>query len=235
MIIPAYNEEANIEKTVLKVQNIKIKNILLDYIVINDGSTDKTKEILENKKINHICLVNNLGIGGAVQTGYRYALKNHYDIAIQFDGDGQHDENYIEALIEPIIKENYDFVIGSRFVGTASEFQSTRSRRIGIKFLSFLIFLFTRKKIKDVTSGFRACNVKIIREFALDYPSDYPEPETIVMLIKKGYKLKEVSVKMLERAGGVSSIKALKSVFYMIKVSLAIIIASIGNGGKKYD
>lgn len=235
MIIPAYNEEINILNTVKKVKAVKIPKIELDYIVINDGSTDRTREILETENIKHINLVNNLGIGGAVQTGYRFAKYNHYDIAIQFDGDGQHDEHYIETLIRPIIEEKYDFVVGSRFVGKESDFKSSSTRRLGIKLLSSLIRICTGVKIKDVTSGFRAANNKIINMFVSYYPSDYPEPETLVTLIKSGCKIKEVPVRMLEREGGTSSIRALKSLFYMIKVGLAIIITAVGSGGKKNE
>ena len=122
LIIPAYNEEANILKT---CETIRKHSKKLDFIVINDGSKDRTKEILEENKLNHINLIHNLGIGGAVQTGYKYALENDYDIAVQFDGDGQHDVTYVEDIIKPIIEGKADFVIGSRFVETLSEFIST--------------------------------------------------------------------------------------------------------------
>ncbi len=233
IIVPAYNEEANIKNTIDRIKNLKIPNVLLDYIVVNDGSIDQTKMVLEKNQIQYIDLVNNLGIGGAVQTGYRFAKYNDYDIAIQFDGDGQHDEKYIEVLIKPILSGEYDFTIGSRFIGNQSKFKSSASRRVGIKFLSYLIYIFMKKKVKDVTSGFRAANKQIIKEFVEDYPNDYPELETIVTLLKKHYRVKEVPVKMRERTGGVSSIRAFKSLLYMIKVSLAIIIISLGNGGKK--
>lgn len=229
IIIPAYNEEANILKTIKKIDNVKIDKIKIDYIVINDGSTDNTKKILIENNLNHINLINNLGIGGAVQTGYKYALYNDYDIAIQFDGDGQHDANYFKNLIDPILKEDYDFIIGSRFIGHETSFKSTGMRRIGIKVLSFLIKMFTSVEIKDVTSGFRAANKKTIKMFALEYPTDYPEPETNLLVIKKKFKVKEIPVKMFERENGQSSINAFKSIYYMFKVSLAIIIVAISN------
>lgn len=235
IIIPAYNEEANIKNTVERIKNTKISNVILNYIVINDGSSDQTKKVLEENHMQYIDLVNNLGIGGAVQTGYRFAKYNDYDIAVQFDGDGQHDETYIETLINPLLAGECDFTIGSRFIGTQSEFKSSTFRRFGIKFLSGLIHIFTKQKVKDVTSGFRAANREIIKEFSKDYPSDYPEPETIVTLLKKHYKVKEIPVKMHERVGGVSSIRAFKSLLYMLKVSLAIIIAALGSGGAKYE
>ena len=228
MIIPAYNEEKSIENTVKMLDKASLKNGIIDYIVINDGSRDNTKKVCIENNINFIDLPNNLGIGGAVQTGYKYALYNDYDIAIQFDGDGQHDASYIPNLVEEIEKGN-DIVIGSRFVKELSEFKSTFIRRLGIKWLSLLIKICTRKRIYDPTSGFRACNKKVIKEFATDYPIDYPEPDTIVTIIKKGYKVSEIPVKMNERTDGVSSLNTniFKPIYYMIKVSLAIIISSL--------
>ncbi len=226
VIIPAYNEEKNIIKTVESLKTVKLKNHTLDYVVINDGSCDNTKKVCIENNFNLIDLPFNLGIGGAVQTGYKYAYYNNYDIAIQFDGDGQHDAFYITALIEEIENGN-DIVIGSRFISDLSTFKSTRIRRVGINFLSWLIKKVTGKKIYDPTSGFRAVNKKIIHLFADNYPSDYPEPDTIVTIIKKDFKVSEIPVKMHERANGQSSISLMKSVYYMIKVSLAIIIASL--------
>ena len=229
IIIPAYNEEKNIVRTVNKIQNLKVKNAFLDYVIINDGSSDDTYKVINNNNFNYINLINNLGIGGAVQTGYKYALYNNYDIAIQFDGDGQHDEKFVENMIDLIVKEKCDLVIGSRFVGDISVFKSTVLRRVGIKFLTFLIKIFSKKEIKDCTSGFRACNRNIIELFARNYPIDYPEPETNLIVLKKGFKVKETSVKMYKRDNGKSSISPLKSIFYMFKVSVAIIISSIIN------
>lgn len=227
VIIPAYNEELNIERTVNKIISYdKTTNNQIDYIVINDGSTDKTAEICRIKGFKVINLVHNLGIGGAVQTGYKYAYNNNYDIAIQFDGDGQHDEKYIDKLIEQIEKGN-DFVIGSRFVKDLSEFKSTGIRRVGIRMLSFLIKICTGRKIYDPTSGFRACNRTVIEYFKDNYPPEYPEPESTVSLIRKGLKIKEIPVEMHERQFGTSSIKPLKSIYYMFSVCIAIIIASI--------
>lgn len=226
VIIPAYNEEKNIIKTVESLKTVKLKNHTLDYVVINDGSCDNTKKVCIENNFNLIDLPFNLGIGGAVQTGYKYAYYNNYDIAIQFDGDGQHDASYITSLIEEIENGN-DIVIGSRFISDLSTFKSTRIRRVGINFLSWLIKKVTGKKIYDPTSGFRAVNRKIIHLFADNYPSDYPEPDTIVTIIKKDFKVSEIPVKMHERANGQSSISLMKSVYYMIKVSLAIIISSL--------
>lgn len=229
LIIPAYNEEENILNAFRTIQlyNETAKN-KLDVIVINDGSTDQTSEICQKNKIPHINLIQNLGIGGAVQTGYKYAFENDYDIAIQFDGDGQHDVNYVPNLLKKMEETNADLVIGSRFLDhSTSEFKSTWTRRIGIKIISFLIRLFTRKKITDPTSGFRAASKRTIEHFSCSYPKEYPEPESIVNLVRKGYSIAETPVKMKERVGGVSSIRAWKSVYYMINVSLSIFITSL--------
>lgn len=233
VIIPAYNEELNIQNTVNKIVKYNKKSANnIDYIIINDGSRDNTREICIKNNYNVINLIHNLGIGGAVQTGYKYALYYGYDIAIQFDGDGQHDENYIDSLVNEIEKGN-NFVIGSRFVSELSKFKSTGTRRMGIKILSFLIRLCTGKKIYDPTSGFRAADKKIIKLFADHYPTEYPEPESTVELISKKLKVKEVPVEMHEREFGTSSIKPLKSIYYMFSVSISIIVASISGEMKK--
>lgn len=228
VIIPAYNEEGNIKNTCDSLDKIKKKlSFELDYIVINDGSSDNTLGICLENKIPVINLVHNLGIGGGVQTGYKYALNHNYDIAIQFDGDGQHDAEYIKNLVEPIINNEANMTIGSRYIEELSEFKSTKLRQMGIKFLSFILKITTHKKIYDMTSGFRAVDKNIIKLFASDYPNDYPEPETIVGVIKRNYKVLEIPVKMHERSHGTSSITPLKSIYYMVKVSYAMIVRSI--------
>ena len=229
LIIPAYNEEENILNTCKNIQEYNKKSKQkLDYIVINDGSKDNTAKILKENSFNHINLVHNLGIGGAVQTGYKYAYENNYDIAVQFDGDGQHDVNYVSDIIEPIINNKVDFVIGSRFIKKdKNNFNSTFSRRIGIKLISFFIKLVTKKKVYDTTSGFRAVNKDIIKDFSKSYPTEYPEPVSTTELLKKKYKIAEVPVKMNERVGGVSSIRAWKNIYYMINVILSIIIVGM--------
>ncbi len=225
LIIPAYNEQENIKNTVKKIEEFSNE---LDYIVINDGSTDNTEKILQKNHIHHIKLVNNLGIGGAVQTGYKYAYENGYDIAIQFDGDGQHDVNYIPQICEPLINGQADMCIGTRYLDKSeSKFQSTFMRRLGANIISFFIKICTGKKITDPTSGFRAVNKTVIEEFAKQYPTEYPEPESTVSLLVNGYKVQEVPVSMNERTGGVSSIRLFKTIDYMAKVVLAIIIDSI--------
>lgn len=228
LIIPAYNEEDNILNTYNDIINYNKHNRTnYDCIIINDGSNDRTGQILDENKIPHIDLIHNLGIGGAVQTGYKYALKKGYDIAIQYDGDGQHDINYVRDIIEPIIKKDADFVIGSRFVENISEFKTSSTRRIGIKVISAFIKLVTGLKIYDTTSGFRAANRKIISEFAYNYPVEYPEPITTVELKKKDYNISEVAVNMKARNGGMSSIHSWKNFYYMINVCLSILITGV--------
>lgn len=223
IIIPAYNESENILNTVKCIEKDAPD---FDYIVINDCSKDNTVEILENNHLNFVNLPVNLGIGGAVQTGYQYALENGYDVAVQVDGDGQHDPKFLGDLFETLVKENADMVIGSRFIKNEG-FQSTFMRRVGITYFTKLIHSLTRKTITDPTSGFRMCNRRVIELFSKDYPRDFPEPESIVALLKRKMKVIEVPVQMKERQGGESSINASKSVYYMIKVSLAILIENL--------
>ncbi len=229
LIIPAYNEEECILKTYKKIEDFNKKNKTnYDVIVINDGSKDKTESILLENNIPHIQLIQNLGIGGAVQTGYKYAFENDYDIAIQYDGDGQHDISYVEKIIEPILKDEANLVIGSRFVEKDDDnFKSTFARRIGINIISFFIKLFTGNKIYDPTSGFRAVDKNIIELFANNYPTEYPEPVSEVSILKKKFKIKEVLVKMHERQGGKSSIHAWKNAYYMINVTISMFVESI--------
>ncbi len=229
LIIPAYNEEKNIMNVIKKIQDFsEEKEIKLDYVVVNDGSKDNTLQILLKNNLNHVNLINNLGIGGAVQTGYKYAYENNYDIAVQFDGDGQHDINYIEKICQPLINGQADMCIGTRYLDKRlSEFQSTFLRRFGSRIISIFIKIFAGKKITDPTSGFRAVNKKVIEEFSREYPKEYPEPESTVSLLVNEYKIKEVPVNMNERKAGKSFVTPLKSIDYMVKVVLAIIVDSI--------
>lgn len=230
LIIPAYNEEKNILTVYKNIcdYNKKAKT-KLDVIFINDGSIDNTEKILCENNINHIRLIQNLGIGGAVQTGYKYALYNDYDIAIQFDGDGQHNVNYVEALIKPILEENVDMTIGSRFIdSSSSEFKSSFLRRVGIKLISSCIHFKTRVRIYDTTSGFRAANKNAIAMFAIHYPLEYPEPISSVDVILSGMKIKEVPVSMNERLAGKSSINSWKNIYYMVNVVLSILLRKKG-------
>ena len=230
IIIPAYNEQENIEKV---VKSLADNCPECDYLIVNDCSTDSTPQICDDKNFSHIDLCCNVGIGGGVQSGYIYAAQNGYDCAIQIDGDGQHDPAFINKIIEPIEKGEADVVIGSRFIEKEG-FQSSGMRRLGINFLSTLIKMMTGTRVLDVTSGFRAVNRKYIEHFSREYADDYPEPEAIVSASLTGAKIKEVPVIMKERDGGVSSISPLKSVYYMIKVSLSILLYRITfKGGAK--
>ena len=221
IIIPCYNEQ----ETIAKLYREVCEKTPYDAIVINDCSKDDSRAILQRENIPHLDLPLNLGIGGAVQTGYRYALLNGYDIGVQLDGDGQHDPGQVEAIVAPIEQGSADLVIGSRFL-VKTGFQSSKMRRLGIKFFKLLIFCISGKRITDATSGFRAANRKTMRLFNEFYASDYPEPESNVLALKNNLSVCEVPVTMHERQGGVSSIKALQPIYYMLKVSLAIIISS---------
>ncbi len=229
IIIPAFNEADNI---VALIDEIIRDHSNYDYVIINDGSTDDTENICHKKKYNIINLPINLGIGGAVQTGYRYALENGYDIAIQVDGDGQHDLKYIDEMVEPIIKNEADAVIGSRFIENQG-FQSTMARRMGIKLLSTMIRLLCGCKIYDVTSGYRAVNRRFIKVFSEDYSYDYPEPEAIISVKMHGGRIMELPVQMKERSSGQSSINIRNSVYYMIKVSIELIVCRISYGFRR--
>ena len=223
VIIPAYNESGNIVKTVTDV----ICNApSFDYVVINDCSKDDTLAICKEHNFEVVDLPCNMGIGGGVQTGYLYALYNGYDIAVQFDGDGQHNAAYLENMAKKLEEDNLDMLIGSRYIQKKG-FQSSGARRVGIKYFTGLIKLITGQKITDPTSGMRMINRDIIELFAHDYPKDYPEPESVVTILKKGKKVEEVAVEMNAREEGVSSISMHNAVYYMIKVSLAILIAAI--------
>lgn len=219
IIIPAYNEEESIEQTVRGVAKAGY-----DYVVINDGSTDRTYEICIKNGFNVLNLPQNLGIGGAVQAGHKYAQAHGYEIDIQLDGDGQHDPTYLDALVSEI-QNGADLAIGSRFLEKTDGFQSTLLRRVGITWLSIWLRILSHKHITDPTSGFRACGPRAIDLFCRSYPIDYPEPDSIATALRSGLKVKEIPVTMRERQGGSSSIGGLSSIYYMVKVTLAIWIA----------
>lgn len=223
IIIPAYNEQDAIKQV---IENIKlnIDNKSTDICVINDGSTDNTLTILN--KIQDVVVLNliqNLGIGGAVQAGYIYAFQNNYDVAIQIDGDGQHNPIYIKDMIEQLSNQKVDIIIGSRFC-EKTEYKQTFMRMFGIKIISFMIKVLSKKKIYDPTSGYRAVNRNIIELFANNYPYDYPEPTTNLQLELMNKIILEIPVEMNLRETGKSSIYFLKSATYMIKVCLTLII-----------
>lgn len=229
VMIPAYNERDSILQT---VADIKEHAPFADYVVINDCSTDGTKELLLAHGIPFLDLPINLGIGGGIQTGYRYAHENGYDIAVQFDGDGQHDATYLKALIEPIEGAEADMVIGSRFLKQGG-YRSTPLRRVGIRYLSRLIRLLCGANVSDATSGLRAVGRRGISFFVEYYAQDYPEPESILSFARAGGRIIELPVEMRERKNGTSSIGPMRSVYFMIKVSLALLLAGLSFGERK--
>ena len=233
LIIPAHNEADNL---ITLIPNIIEACPQYDYVIINDGSTDNTETMCKERGYNYITLPVNLGIGGAVQTGYRYACELGADIAVQVDGDGQHDIGYLDEVVKPILNDQADIVIGSRFietVKTSGNFKSTRMRRAGIHWLSGIIKFLTGKRIYDVTSGYRAANKRYISYFAENYSVDYPEPEAIVAAVENGARIEEVPVIMHERTEGKSSIGLGSSIYYMIKVTLALFVSRLSFGFRR--
>ena len=220
VIIPAYNEISNIRTT---VQDILDHAPGFDYVIINDCSQDGTMRFCTEQGMNIINLPVNLGIGGAVQTGYLYAWRNGYDVAVQFDGDGQHDASYLGEMADFLQAQQADMVIGSRYIKKEG-FQSSGIRQFGIRYFSALIKLLTGKRVTDPTSGMRMVNRDVMKIYSEDYPVDYPEPESGVTILRMGKKVSEIPVIMRERQGGVSSISPRKAVYYMIKVTLAILM-----------
>lgn len=224
IIIPAYNEEDSIARVIGSVKRWRQD---ADIVVVNDGSTDRTGERAEatgKAAVLHLPL--NVGIGGAMQTGYLYAARGGYDIAVQLDGDGQHEPQELDKLLAPLLAGEADCCIGSRFL-LKTDYRSSLPRRLGIRFFSWMVQWITGAKTTDPTSGFRAVNRKVIELFATDYPEDYPEVEAIVLLRRRGFRLAETSVRMHVRQSGESSITPLKSIYYMVKVSLAVLITRV--------
>ncbi len=222
VIVPALNEEASIKAVVEGVRSHLPK---ADILVVNDGSSDQTSLRASSTGATLLDLPFNLGIGGAMQAGYRYAERKGYEIAVQVDGDGQHDPKEIPKLLELLKNGEADMVIGSRFVGE-SLYRGSAMRKLGIVILSQAISLMAGQKVTDPTSGFRAANRKAIQVFSLTYPQDYPEPEVLVLLSRCGLKVREVPATVYRREHGESSINKIKAIYYMIKVLLAIFVAS---------
>ncbi len=221
LIIPCYNEEENVLQLYNEIKStIFPKNYSIYPVFINDCSKDNTGLILKSNNIPHIDLPVNLGIGGAVQTGFKYALYNNFDVAIQMDGDGQHPPSELVKIIEPIFNKQSDVVIGSRYL-TNEGFQSSSLRRVGINYFKWFNSLLTGVIINDSTSGYRALNTKALKVVADYYPDEYPEPEAIILFKLNNIKMMEVAVKMRERQGGLSSIRTYKTVYYMLKVTLS--------------
>ncbi|WP_291651167.1 glycosyltransferase family 2 protein [Clostridium sp.] len=219
VIVPAYNEEKSIYNV---VSSVKLNIPFADVLVVNDGSTDNTYSEAIRAGAKIINLTNNLGIGGAVQSGYIYAYIKGYNIAVQLDGDGQHNPRDLKNLINEIEEGNADIVIGSRFV-ERTEYKPSFFRNVGIKYFSKLVSILCGKSYYDTTSGYRIVNRKVIKLFLNYYPKDYPEVETIVYACKKGLNIKEVKVEMNDREAGKSSITPIRAMYYMIKVTLSTI------------
>lgn len=228
VIIPAFNEEGSIGQV---LQNVRAHLPQSDILVINDGSSDRTSERAKAYGVKVIELPFNLGIGGAMQAGYMYAHTKGYDVAIQVDGDGQHDPKEIGKLLRTLEDRDLDLVIGSRFI-KRSEYRVSKARRIGIVILSGVISMIVGQAVTDPTSGFRAVNQRVITLFSSDYPQDYPEPEAVVLLHRHGLHIGEVPVEMTRRYAGESSITWLRSIYYMVKVLLAIFVDCFKKGSE---
>ena len=220
VVIPAYNEEESIERVVGELRSTAPE---CDYIIVNDCSSDGTAAIIEKNGFNRLNVPVNLGIGGGVQTGYKYAVQEGYDIVVQMDGDGQHDARFLRSIIAPVENGEADLCIGSRFIDKIG-FQTSSMRRFGIAILRNLIKFCCGVRVTDATSGFRACTIALAKHYTTHYAQDYPEPEAIVSAAKSGFRVKEVPVEMRERLGGKSSINGFRSAYFMMKVSLAILI-----------
>lgn len=221
IIVPAYNEADQIQNTVREILSAEIGAKVL---VVDDGSKDDTARRARLAGCHVVSLPFNTGIGGAVQTGFKYAFENDFDVAVQVDGDGQHDASYVAALIKPVTEDSFDMVIGSRFLPPFTGYQSSFVRKIGIHFFSYLISFFCGFKVTDPTSGFRAYNKKMIRIFSEGYPVDFPEPEAIMIARRYGVRIAEIPVEMRKRPSGHSSIRYLFTLYYMIKVTFAILL-----------
>jgi glycosyltransferase involved in cell wall biosynthesis len=220
-IVPAFNEEGSVGRV---IDEIRAFDPDFDVVVVDDGSRDRTAAVAAARDAHVVRLPFNLGIGGAVQTGFRFAHEHGFELAVRVDGDGQHDPAQLSALLEPVLAGEADIAVGSRFAA-AGGYRSTRPRRLGIGILAGTVSALVGQRVTDPTSGFQALNRHGIALFAADYPHDYPEVEATVMLFKHRLRLKEVPVAMRERAAGRSSIGAIRAVYYMVKVLLAIFIA----------
>src|SRR4051794_6201496 len=223
-LVPALNEEGTIASVVAELRAYDAE---LEILVIDDGSHDRTAEIARAAGARVLRLPFNLGIGGAVQTGFRYAFENDFDLAVRVDGDGQHDPSQLAAVVEPVVRGDTDIAGGSRYPGARGDGdRSSATRRVGIRLLARVVSPLTRQRIPDPTSGFQALNRKAIMLFAADYPHDSPEVEAIVLVERHRLRLVEVPIAMRPRTAGRSSIRTLSSVYYMVKVLLALFVGS---------
>jgi glycosyltransferase involved in cell wall biosynthesis len=219
-IVPALNEEATVGRVVDEIRGFDRG---FDVLVVDDGSIDTTADVARARGAYVLRLPFNLGIGGAMQAGFRFAAERGYDVAVQVDGDGQHDASQLAAILEPVLAGEADMVVGSRFAGTRA-YAPPFFRRLGIGIFARVVSLVVGQRVTDTTSGFRAVNRRGIELFAADYPHDYPEVEATVMVHKHRLRMREAPVSMRERGGGRSSITAFRSVYYMAKVLLAIFV-----------
>ena len=221
-IVPARNEEAAVGGVVAELRAFDPG---LDVVVVDDGSTDATAERAAAAGAAVVRLPFNLGIGGAVQTGFKYALERGYETVLRLDGDGQHDPGQIPNLLAPLERGDADVVVGSRFANGGGGYRAPFARRAGIRWFARLVSLLTRQRLTDTTSGFQAVNGRAIRLFAADYPHDYPEVEAAVMVVRHRLRIVEVPATMRGRETGASSITALRSLYYAVKVTLALVVA----------
>jgi glycosyltransferase involved in cell wall biosynthesis len=223
-IVPAHNEEGAVGSV---IDDIRAFDPSIDVLVVDDASVDQTALVAEQRGASVVRLVTNLGIGGAVQTGFKFALEHGYDTAVRLDGDGQHDPGDIARLLEPLERGDADVVTGSRFLDGAKRYRPPLARRLGITWFARLVSLLTRQRVTDTTSGFQAFNRTGITLLAHDYPTDYPEVEATLLVLRHRLRLVEVPVRMREREHGVSSITFVRSVYYMLKVTLALGVAML--------
>jgi glycosyltransferase involved in cell wall biosynthesis len=228
IMIPAFNEGTVIRRVVMDLKKSYPK---FDLVVINDGSSDATMFEAEAAGARVLPLPFNLGIGGAIQTAFKVADEEGYDATVQIDGDAQHDSAHLMKVLDPVLSNELDLCIGSRFLSDTSAFKSTYLRRIGISFFSALLSFMTQKKMTDPTSGYRATGRALIHRFAVYYPVDFPEPEAIKIANRHGARIGEVPVNMRKRLGGISSIRSLDTIYYMVKVTFAIFIDSLKKKG----
>ena len=223
-IVPAWNEAAVIGTVVDEIRSVRSD---IEVVVVDDGSQDDTAEIAREHGATVLSLPFNVGIGGAVQTGFRYALEQGYERAVRLDGDGQHDATQIPRILAPIEGGTADLVIGSRFVDPGGSYRPPFARRMGIRVFARLVSLLCRQRVTDTTSGFVALDRAGIELFAAEYPHDYPEVEATLVALRSGLRLAQVQVEMRERTTGTSSITFLRSLYYIVKVTLALLVASM--------
>ena len=223
-IVPAWNEAGAIGGV---VDEILAFDPSMDVVVVDDASSDETADVAESHRATVLRLPFNVGIGGAVQTGFRYARDESYEIAVRLDGDGQHVAFELEKLLGPVRTGEADLVIGSRFIDPSGTYRPPFARRMGIRVFARLVSLLGGQKVTDTTSGFSAMNRAGIELFALEYPHDYPEVEATLVALRSGLRLKQVQVEMRERQAGTSSITFIRSLYYIVKVMLALLVASL--------